>query len=180
MTRKTDERKLVDKKALERMNRDDFLFCTHAQIAGYLGIHQTNITRAYASSEDAEGVSPALLNAMVAKGYLDAHEVNEVLKVEVTPCPECGEAHTVPWCTDKEGEPVKAPYNRKSASKREPRVRFSGDVSPREQRQLSAMARQFGVTNGMLLRMMLISFEEHVGGLTGEAAYDWADAATEE
>lgn len=28
--------------------------------------------------------------------------------VEVPPCPTCGEAHTVAWCTKAEGEPVKA------------------------------------------------------------------------
>ena len=120
MTKKTDERVIIDIKALKRLRCADFVNATHGKVARHLGVHQTIVTRAYASDEKGNGVSPALLNAMVAKGYLDAHEVNEVLTVAVTPCPECGEAHTVPWCTDKDGEPVKPVYNRKGPKRKHP------------------------------------------------------------
>lgn len=137
----------MDKKALKRMCRADFTFCTHAQLASYLGIHQTNISRAYASGPQAEGVSPALLRAMADKGYLDPAEVAAVLTVPVPPCPECGEVHT-------KGHPQPG---------RQDTRRFAAYVSPELFEEVTAEARRRNVTNGEMTEAMWTAYQWTTG-----------------
>jgi hypothetical protein len=140
-------------------------------VARHLGVHQTIVTRAYASDEKGNGVSPALLNAMVAKGYLDAHEVNEVLTVAVTPCPECGEAHTTKTCV----------YNRKGRDRgRTFAARLPDDLFDK----ITAKARQLEITNGEFVAAMWSAYLDmeyiHPFYADGIRQSRLADAATEE
>ena len=110
---KTPKRVSVDLLALDALQSQGFDGHSMLQTADLLDVSLTAVWRAFVENN----VTPELLNGMVAAGYLDRAEVAAVLTVEVPPCLECNEAHTVPWCTDREGEPVK-PYNRKSNGRR--------------------------------------------------------------
>jgi hypothetical protein len=116
MTRKTAKRIIIDLDAFAVLTEGALGGSSNLGISNILGVSLTCVWRA----REERNVTPELLRGLAQHGYLDPHEVHEVLKVAVTPCPECGEAHTVPWCTDKDGEPVKPVYNRKGPKRKHP------------------------------------------------------------
>jgi hypothetical protein len=87
-----------------------------------------------------------------------------VLTVAVTPCPECGEAHTTKTCV----------YNRKGRDRgRTFAARLPDDLFD----EITAEARRLGFTNGKLLNQM---WWAHRWMIREYGDVRLADAATEE
>ena len=159
---KTPERVIVDQLALDVLQSANFSSKQNAVAAQILGARPADVWRA---NEDGY-VSPALLRAMAAAGYLDPHEVAAVLTVEVPPCAECGGVHTTKTCTNR-----KSPDRGRTFAARLPDDLFD---------EITAEARRWGQTNGELLSEIWDHYlltTQYKYTIMGQRA---AEAATEE
>lgn len=68
--------------------------------------------------------------------------------VPTEPCPNCLKVHTVPWCVDEYGEPVKP----KPKRKRSTRTRIAADVTEAQRERLHEMADANGISYSEMIR----------------------------
>lgn len=64
-------------------------------------------------------------------------------KHQPIPCSDCGQFHTVAWCTEKDGEPIRPKVNNR---KRAPQIRLAASVTEEEREALHALAASQGKT----------------------------------
>jgi hypothetical protein len=62
--------------------------------------------------------------------------------VEVDPCPDCGEAHTVPFCTKEYGDPIKPPKPQPNGRKSKPRKPYK-NIDPTDPAQVQRQIERY-------------------------------------
>lgn len=87
----------------------------------YRVAQKLDVNSAHLTKLDEGRLSPTLYSALVREGHLEPLPN----PIPTLPCRHCGQVHTVPWCAEEEGEPIKPKKSTVKRRQRKRRPRFS-------------------------------------------------------